>query len=155
MISWEMRFIRLFLGVGHSKALTLWGVLCVVQGQASLLQVFVVSIAVGSSLQRSDRVVDAFQRAGRDRVVVPVEQTPAVLAEGLGHDLHLADPRGVRAAAPGFQEPFRRLRALIPELPQVLLQIVRDRQGLIPLQRLLELGLLIDLLILLQVLRST
>ena len=98
-----LRFIRLFGGLGQFKSLTLQGVLGVMQGQESLLQVFVVAVAVGASLQGSNFVVDAFQRAGRERVVVPVEQTPAVLAVGLGHDLHLADARGVGAAAPGFE----------------------------------------------------
>ena len=38
------RFIRLFFGVGQSRVLTLSGVLRVVQGQESLLNVFVVTI---------------------------------------------------------------------------------------------------------------
>ncbi len=75
------RFIRL-LGVGIGKVLTLSGVLGVVQGQEAFFEVFIVAIAVGASLNRSDFVVDPFQRAGRDRVVVPVEEvtvhTPAV-----------------------------------------------------------------------------
>ena len=36
-------------------------------------------------------------------MVVPVEETSAMHPEGLGHDLHLADARGVGAAAPGFE----------------------------------------------------
>ena len=51
-----------YLGGGQSKVLTFSGVLRVVQGQESLLQVFIVAVAVGSSLQRSDLVVEAFQR---------------------------------------------------------------------------------------------
>ena len=40
-------------------AFTLWGVLGLKVGEESFLQVFVVSIAVGSSWQGSDFVVDA------------------------------------------------------------------------------------------------
>ena len=44
------------------KVFTLSGVLGVVQGQESFLQVFIVAVAVGPSLQGSVIVVDAFQR---------------------------------------------------------------------------------------------
>jgi len=39
----------------------------VVEGEEFFLEVFVVAVAVGSALQGSDFIVDAFQRAGRDR----------------------------------------------------------------------------------------
>ena len=67
-------FIRLFGGLGICECLTLSHELGVVEGEEFLLEVFVVSVAVGSSLQHPDVVVDAFQRAGRERVVVPVEE---------------------------------------------------------------------------------
>ncbi len=75
-------------------------------------------------------------------------------ARGFGYDLHLADAEGFGAAAPLVEVLLRSgLRTLIPELPQVLLEVVRGRQGLVQFQHLLQLGLLIDLLILLEVLR--
>ena len=52
-------------------------------GQETFLQVFVVTVAVGPAWQGSDFVVDAFQWADRDRVVVPVEEAPAVFARVL------------------------------------------------------------------------
>ena len=58
----NIRFIRRFLGMGLGKVFTLSHELGVVQGEGFLLGV--VAIAVGASLQGSDFVVDAFQRAG-------------------------------------------------------------------------------------------
>ena len=58
----NIRFIRRFFGMGLGKVFTLSHELGVVQGEEFLLGV--VAIAVGASLQGSDIVVDAFQRAG-------------------------------------------------------------------------------------------
>ena len=60
----KFRFNALFEGMGINKVLTLQGILGVVQGEESLLQMFVVAVAVGPPLQGSDFVVDAFQGAG-------------------------------------------------------------------------------------------
>ena len=53
------------------------------EGEQSLLEVFVVSVSVGSSLEGADLVVDSFEGSGRERFVVPVEQSGAVGLEGL------------------------------------------------------------------------
>ena len=75
-------------------------------------------------------------------------------SQGLRLDLHLADARGVGAATPGFEVLLGGgLRALVPELPQVLFEVVRDRQLLVELERFMQLSLLVDLRVLLQVLR--
>ncbi len=116
-------------GMVIPKVLTLQGVFGVVQGQEAFFEVFVVSIAVGASLQGSDFVINPFQGGGRERVVVPVEEASSVLAEGLRHGLNLADARGVRAATPGLEELLRSgLRALVPELPQILFEVMRHGQ---------------------------
>ena len=80
-----------------------------VEGQEFLFQVFVVTVAVGSALQGADFIVDAFQRAGRERVVGPVEESSAMGAEGLGHREELPDAAGCGAAAPGVEELFGRV----------------------------------------------
>ena len=67
-----------------------------VQGQDSFLEVFIIAVAVGAALQGSDFVVDPFEWAGRDGVVVPVEESRAMTSQGLGHRLHLADVRVIR-----------------------------------------------------------
>ena len=52
------------------------------EGEESLLEVFVVSVAIGASLQGTDLIIDAFEGTGRNRFVIPVEQvtihTPAI-----------------------------------------------------------------------------
>lgn len=57
------------------------------EGEECFYKVLVVSVAVGAALQGPDFVVEAFERAGRERVVVPAQQTSAVRAEGLGQRL--------------------------------------------------------------------
>ena len=86
------------------KVLTLSNELGLVEGQEFLLQVVVVSGAVGAALQGADFVVDPFEGAGRECVVVPVEETSAMGAVGLGHREYLLDAAGFGAAAPGVDE---------------------------------------------------
>ena len=59
----------------------------------------VVSVARGSPLEGTDCVVDLFEGAGRDRLVIPVEQSRAVGLQGLGHRVQLSDAGRVGASA--------------------------------------------------------
>ena len=61
----NIRFIRRFRGMGVGKVFTLSHVLGVVEGEESLLQVFVVAVAVGSLLKGADFVV--MPSGGRSR----------------------------------------------------------------------------------------
>ncbi len=56
-------------------------------------------------------------------------------------------------ATPGIQELLGGgLRLLIPDLSQILFQVIRHGQRLVQLERLLQLGLLIDLLVVFEIL---
>ncbi len=61
------------------------------QGQDSLLEVFIVPVTVGASLECSDLVVDSFERSAGDRIDVPVEQPGTVRQQCLGHRLQDAN----------------------------------------------------------------
>ena len=62
----------------------------------------VVSVAIGSPLEGTDCVVDPFEGSGRDRFVIPVEQSRAVGLQGLGHRVQLSDVGSVGASAPSL-----------------------------------------------------
>ena len=53
------------------------------EGEESEFEVVVAAVAIGSALEQADLVVGAFQWAGGDRVVVPVEQADAMAAQGV------------------------------------------------------------------------
>ena len=94
----------------------------VVQREETFGKVLVVAVAVGAALQRPDLVVDAFQRTGRDRILIPIEQAAAVFLQRLGHRLQLTNAGGCGAAAPGVEEFGGGLLGLLPpEFSQVVL----------------------------------
>ena len=91
-----------------------------------MFEVFIVSEAVSATLQSADFVVDAFERSGGNRFVVPFEQAATVGQQGVAHGLQDADAGGVGAAAPIGEELLgRRLGRLLPELSQIVLDLVR------------------------------
>jgi hypothetical protein len=67
-----------------------------------------VAVSKRLSLEQFQFVVDAFQRAGRDRVVVPGQQTLPVFVESPGHLLQDTDFGLFRSPAPGGQPAFGR-----------------------------------------------
>lgn len=55
------------------------------EGEQSELEVVIATITVGSALEEADLVVGSFQRAGRDRMVIPVQQSGTMSSQGVGH----------------------------------------------------------------------
>lgn len=107
-----------------------------VKSQESEFEVVVAAIAVGSALEEADFVVGAFQRAGGDRVIVPIQQADAMASQRMAHGAEDADAGGFGAAAPVVEE----LRgggfgSLLSEQPQFVLEVVRLRQRFIELER--------------------
>ena len=105
--------------------------------EESEFEVIVSSIAVGSSLECSNLVVGAFQRAGGDRVIVPVQESCAMSTQGVAHGPEHSNAGGFRASALVVEE--RRgcgLRGLLPELTQVVFEVVRLSQWFVELERL-------------------
>ena len=78
----ELGFNGILGGWWHSGS-TGEGELGVMECEESEFEVIVSSIAVGSSLEYSDLVVGAFQRAGGDRVVVPIQEARAMSTQGV------------------------------------------------------------------------
>jgi hypothetical protein len=74
-----------------------------VQGLQTFSQVFEVMETAGWSLQGSDFVIDPFQRAGGQPVVVPAQEDATVHAQRIRHDLQLTDASGFSPLAPGLQ----------------------------------------------------
>jgi len=107
-----------------------------VQGVEFGDEVFVISAAVGHSLESTDFFVDAFQRSAGDREVVPVEDAGSIALQSIGHCQQDFDARRADSTAPVGEESFgRAFVGLLPDLAQAresaLLQIVGNRQRLI------------------------
>src|ERR1700729_4369460 len=108
------------------------------------LEKLLVSKSVRLPLHRLDLVVRPFQGTGADREVVVRQQTRAATLQCLGHLLKHAYARGLRSPDPVREKSTgERLARLVPELPQVFLQVVGRRQRLVQLQGLLQTGRLV------------
>ena len=57
----------------------------------TLLEMFIVSVSVGTPLKCADLVVDSFEGAAGNRIDVPVEHSLSMTFEGLGHRLQDAN----------------------------------------------------------------
>lgn len=91
---------------------------CLVEGLDFEFEVFEVTEAVGAAFEGFDFVVQAFQRAGRQREGVAVQDFDPVLAERLRKRLHFGDARPIGVVKPQGQRKFRSV--FILRLPQVL-----------------------------------
>src|SRR6266853_1267389 len=93
-----------------------WGklVLAACENELGLMQTVelqdeesLVTIAIGFALQGLDFVVDAFQRAGRDRKPEVVENSRGMDPHRLRQADHLGDPTFDRLLAPSKEPAFR------------------------------------------------
>ena len=113
--------------------------------QDAFFEVLIVSVPVGTSLHRADFIVDAFDGSAGDRFEVPVEQSLAMSSQRLGHGLENSNAGSIRSSAPIVQELLGGLHGLlIPELSEILFQVIGSRQWLVERQRLLKLLSFID-----------
>src|SRR5262249_15001599 len=115
------------------------------------LEELTVAEAIGLAFHGLDLGVGAFQGAGGYRVVVPGQDTRLMLLESIGEPLEQPDARGARTGQPVAEyTPGRALVGLVPDLPQILLEIVGDGQRLVqtqgPLQPLVLVALGIQVL---------
>lgn len=95
-----------------------------------------VAVAVGSALEEANFVVGVFQRAGGDRVVVPVQESYAMSAQRVAHGAEDSDAGGFRTQTPVVEElGGGALRGLRPERTQFVLEVVRLSQRFIELER--------------------
>ena len=98
-------------------------------------EVISVTVAIGGSLESADLVIDAFESAGRDGEVVPVEDAGPMSFQCVGHCLENLDAGGPGAGTPVFQVPAcDGFVGLLPDLTEVLFQVVGDRQRLIQVE---------------------
>src|ERR1017187_5827672 len=114
-------------------------IFCLVESKDLEFEELAITEAIGLTLHGLDFVVDAFQRAGRNAVVVESQDAVAVFLQGTGELLEHGDLRRIGAANPSVQDSssagFVRLP---PDLTQVLLEVVRDRQRRVELQGVLQ-----------------
>src|SRR5262249_36545556 len=90
-------------------------------------------------LHRLDLVVRPLHRTAADHDIVVRQQPAPVPRERLGHLLEDPDPRRLGPADPPVEERGGEpLPRLLPEPPEVLLQVVGRRQRLVELQRLVQ-----------------
>ncbi len=103
-----------------------------------------ISEPIGLSFHGLDLGVGAFQWPRRYWVVVVRQDARLVLVEGVGELLQHTDARGPRPRHPVAQHaPRGSLVGLTPDLPEVLLEVVGDRQRLVQLQGVPEALLLV------------
>src|SRR5512135_1736512 len=112
------------------------------------LEELLVAEPIRLPLHRLDLVVRPLHRARRDHHVVVGQQTTPMRRQRLGHLLQHLDPRCLRALDPAIeQQRPELLPRLLPELAEVLLQVVGHGQRLVQSQRLLQLLPLVLLLV--------
>lgn len=100
-----------------------------------------VTVTEGSALEELEFVVGSFERAGGDGMVVPIQQAGAVAEEGCGELLQDSDATALSLFGPGRQAAFGAgFRGLVPQLPQIFLEVVRGRQRFIEGQRDFQAG---------------
>ena len=100
-----------------------------VEGKEFEPEVFLVSVAVGLSFQSFDFVVGSFERSGRDSVSVPVEDAGAIAFEGVGDCHQHLDSGSSGSGTPvGQKQVGIDAISLLPNLPQILFEVVRDGQ---------------------------
>src|ERR1035437_10767906 len=100
---------------------------------------FLVAVAVGHAFEVFDLVVGALQGSGGDGVIVPCQNAVAEAFQGLGEVVEDGDAGAAGATAPAVEAPLGGgLIALIPELPEVLLEVIGGGQGGVELQGFLK-----------------
>ena len=93
-------------------------------------EVISVTVAIGGSLEGADFVVDAFESAGRDWKVVPVENAGPMSFQCVGHYLQNPDAGSPGAGTPVFKKPAcDGFAGLLPDLTEILFQIVGVNTG--------------------------
>src|SRR5579863_1673005 len=96
---------------------------------------FVVAIAECLTVEQADFVVDRFERASGNGMVIPSQKVAAMGRQGVGEFDEQSN-----AGVPGILEPGieelggRSLVGLFPELVQVVFHVVSNGQRLIELQ---------------------
>jgi len=98
-----------------------------------------ITIPIRHSLKGSDFIVDAFDGAAGDREVIPVENARPVSLQSLRHGLQDFDSRCSSATTPVGQEfSGADFVELLPDLTQIVLEVIGRRKGLVQSQSFLE-----------------
>ena len=100
---------------------------------------FGISESVGLAFHGFDSVVAAFQRSGRDGVVVPRQDAEGVETERLGELLEHPNAGRLRVHDPVHQKGFRHfLVVLFPDLVEFFFELIRDGQWFVQSQGFLQ-----------------
>src|SRR5271170_4004956 len=98
-----------------------------------------VAVAIGLPLHRLDLVVRPLQGTRRDRVVIPRYQAQRVFPQRLGQTSQERNARSLCPCQPIQQEDRRLvLVVLLPEFPQLLLEVIGRRQRFVQLQSFVQ-----------------